>query len=394
MRLVAGMSIEPEVETAAEGALRTPPRTSARSPFLGAAPNTPPRRTSARRTRLGEDLLTPPRSQGRPKTPGAPRGSKVPWVYVPQVAREEDGHPHAMQQDLCVTGLSGKICDLAAISSWDVVNLKAEVERITAIPAFEQQLILDNRELEDDELLYQVLPGGSFHVTLVRRPPHQAQRLKLIAERAHLDLLRSFEAELAETGYDRHIAIAYMRRDGGLLERLPARLRADRGVVLQAIRGHPLALAHAHAQLQADQEVVLTAVWRDPRTFLAAAESLRADRDFVFAAMQGEDHVESLLQHPNETLQRSRDILRRAMPSLQEDPQLLRAAGLHPGSLRLAPTAVVATPCRRAAGTDSPAAGVGGARFAWQRRVQTPQQHRSVSRSRSPHREPLTSREC
>lgn len=323
--------------------------------IAAAAPCTPPRSRST----LDEDPSTPPRSsrgKGRPETPGAPRQSRLSCaVRAARAAEERLQVGEHLEVD--VAGLSGRLCAVQAKPSWYVLELKHAVERCAGIPAFEQQLVAEGRELDDDELLQRVLPGTSALVALVRRPPRQAQRLKSIAERQALDLRRSCEAELEETGFDRHVALAYARRDGRLLELMPESLRADRGIVLQAVRRHPAALSHADEQLRADPEVVLAAVWRDPRALAFASEALRADSEFVRAAMQGEDQVERLLIDPKDALERARCILSCAAPGPREDPSLLHAAGLRakPGSPMGDPQVGRAAAAAWAAAAESPA---------------------------------------
>lgn len=226
-------------------------------------------------------------------------------------------------------GLSGVLCSILAKLSWRVLELKAAIELSIGVPVVQQQLVSGTQELDDDdELLHQALPVGSLQVTLIRRSSSQSERLRLIAERSLFELQRECIREMAETRGDRHVAVAYMQRDGRLLERLPAELRSDRRVVLAAVRRFPLALAYAEGQLRADRDVVLAAVWQDPRALEFADKALKEDSQFICDAMQGEDHLEHLLTNPKEVLHRARAVLSCAAPALQQDPLLQSTAGL------------------------------------------------------------------
>merc|ERR1712117_22807 len=73
----------------------------------------------------------------------------------------------------------------------------------------------------------------------------------------------------------------------------PVELRADREIVLAAVRRNGYALRYASAELKADKEVVLAAITADADAgenylykcpFQYAAAALKADREFVLAA--------------------------------------------------------------------------------------------------------------
>jgi len=312
--------------------------------LLAPAPCTPP---TTRHVQL-EENWTPPMTK-KVRTPSAPlRQQRL--TREEEVAHErEESHRAAASQELCVLGLSGVLCHVNAKMSWRVSELKAAVHASTGIPIVEQQLLAGTRELEDDGLALREAVVGSHHhhpllllggpaaaVTLVRRPQDLSQRLNAIAERSLVELHQSCTREIWETRCDRHVAVAYMQRDGRLLNQLPPELRADRRVVLAAVRRWPLALEHADAALRAARDVVLAAVWQDPRALEFADEALKADGGFIAEAMQGEDHVEHLLVNPKEVLSRARAVLSCAAPDLQVDPLLQSTAGLRPTPLAVA----------------------------------------------------------
>lgn len=286
------------------------------------APRTPPSRRGGRAA-ASEDPVTPPRSKAARRTPGAPRAVPPRWSRPPP--------PEALElREVHVTGLGGPLCSIAAKLTWRPDKLKAAVERVTGIPALEQVLIVGTCELDDDQPLLQGLAGGC-HVTLVRRAPEAARRLRRASEALWTELGELLEAELSEAaGGDLSAILALVQRDGRLLERLPEAIRANRRIVLAAVRRHPDALAHAVDALRADREVVQAAALRCPFALQHAHQALRSDRHFVAEVMQGEDQVERLLTHPKEVVLWARCSLSCAAPALQQDPHLRQVAGLTP----------------------------------------------------------------
>ena len=60
-------------------------------------------------------------------------------------------------------------------------------------------------------------------------------------------------------------------------------LRADKQIVLAAVRGAGSALQYASAELQDDKDVVLAAAMQDPTALLWASAALQMDEDVVSA---------------------------------------------------------------------------------------------------------------
>ena len=69
----------------------------------------------------------------------------------------------------------------------------------------------------------------------------------------------------------------------------PVDLRADKKVVLAAVRHSGLALRSASAELRADKEVVLEAVGQDGSALMFASAALRADKKVVLVALKSCD---------------------------------------------------------------------------------------------------------
>ena len=88
---------------------------------------------------------------------------------------------------------------------------------------------------------------------------------------------------------DRDIVLATVKAAGGWWlggEDCPSQFRADREIVLVAVRQDRGALEHAAPKLRADREIVFAAVKNDGLALEHAAPKLRADREIVFAAVR------------------------------------------------------------------------------------------------------------
>ena len=75
-------------------------------------------------------------------------------------------------------------------------------------------------------------------------------------------------------------------QDGFDLEFASEELRAERQVVLAAVKQFGNALEYASKELRADREIVLAAVKRNGWALRFASKELRADRQFVLAAVK------------------------------------------------------------------------------------------------------------
>jgi len=85
---------------------------------------------------------------------------------------------------------------------------------------------------------------------------------------------------------DREVVLAAVKQDGEALRYASEELRADREVVMPVVQRTGEALQYASQKLKADREVVLAAVQRDSRALRYASAEVRADREVVLAAVQ------------------------------------------------------------------------------------------------------------
>jgi len=168
-------------------------------------------------------------------------------------------------------------------------------------------------------------------VTLVRRPAEQAAWLEAVGNQ---DLALSIAPP--EIRADREVVLAALRRFGAALQFAAPEFRACRECVLTAVRhrGGYLALDHAAPEFREDREVMREAVAWDGFALRYASEALRADRELVVLALESRP----VLRHASEALRADRelvltavrlhggDALRDAAPSLRADREIVLAA--------------------------------------------------------------------
>lgn len=152
------------------------------------------------------------------------------------------------------------LCEIHVERSWRVVDVKEGIWNLTDITVIEQKLLLGDEELPDKDLIdeYFPLPAEEGKITLFRRPQEQSKWL-----------LKCMEF-------------------GQQLRLAPPELRADRELVLAAVKRSWKALEFASPDLRADIEVAMAAVEQDSRAAQLVGDLLWSDRVFVLFAVQKE----------------------------------------------------------------------------------------------------------
>lgn len=230
-----------------------------------------------------------------------------------------------------VVGLCGHVCTLSADQVWSVEEAKAAIEEFTGIPHWEQRLLVGPVEVEG-ELLGQVCDGTD--ITMIRRPPGQAAHLR-IASRDGWQLRNMPSAIRA----DREVVLAAVRSLGTALQYAAKELRSDREVVVTAVRSQGSALYWAAREFRSDREVVLEAVHSQGEALQYAAAEYKADRDVVLAAVSSRGFA---LGYAAAELRRDQQValaavrsglpLERVEETLRGDPEIIRAAQRSPVS--------------------------------------------------------------
>jgi len=129
-------------------------------------------------------------------------------------------------------------------------------------------------------------------------------------------ILRSASDEVRA---DREIVLAAVRQSCWALEYASKDLRADREIVLAAVQQSGRALEYASKDLRADREIVLAAL-QQSGWFRYASKDLRADRNIVLAAVQQHSR---LLRYASEKLRADREIV---LAAVQQDGSAFRYA--------------------------------------------------------------------
>ena len=91
---------------------------------------------------------------------------------------------------------------------------------------------------------------------------------------------------------DREVILAAIHSDGNgyqhdALQYVPSRFRADKEIILEAVKLSGHALVYASDTLKNDQDVVTVAIMSGPRCLKYASDTLKDDKDIVMAAIAG-----------------------------------------------------------------------------------------------------------
>eukprot|EP00931_Biecheleriopsis_adriatica_P020432 TRINITY_DN13659_c0_g2_i1.p1 TRINITY_DN13659_c0_g2~~TRINITY_DN13659_c0_g2_i1.p1 ORF type:complete len:476 (+),score=74.29 TRINITY_DN13659_c0_g2_i1:54-1481(+) len=193
--------------------------------------------------------------------------------------------------ELEVHNLVGLVCQLKADSSWTMLMVKDSIQAEAEIDAAAQRLICNATLLEDDDKLGdfgEPGEGNSISLTLLKRSELQVEWLRKV--RDHPDSATT------------------------VLTKAPPEVRADRFVVLAAVKQNAANLEFADESLKADPEVIRTAMKNDysAHSFIYAADSLRKDRNFVLELLEVNSRIYGSL---SEELRGDIDIARLALTS-------------------------------------------------------------------------------
>ena len=93
------------------------------------------------------------------------------------------------------------------------------------------------------------------------------------------------------------------------LNKVSKELRADREVVIAAVKQEPLQLKWAQKSLRGDKEVVMAVVSVYGSQLGDASDSLRADKEVVLAAVENDSWA---LEYVDKSLQKDPDIIKAA----------------------------------------------------------------------------------
>lgn len=281
-----------------------------------------------------------------------------------------------------VSGLGGPICTISIEVGASLPQVKAAIGEASSLKPHTFWLVHEQGKLYTMRNFVDVSPGSRIALTLVRRSPEHLDWLQQLKygpwdwlKRAPKAAKRDWETVLASVakqgltlvhakrelkddrdfileavavngqalGFvnpefqdDRRVVLAAVTQDGLTLRHATAQLRADREVVLAAVTQHGLALRFATRQLKSDREVVLAAVAQHGLALAHAAPALTCDVGVVQVAVAREGLA---LRHADIGPRSNRELVLKAVvrtasalqyvaQELQQDPEVLRAAGL------------------------------------------------------------------
>ena len=147
---------------------------------------------------------------------------------------------------------------------------------------------------------------------------------------------------------DREVVLAAVKKQGMALEYAAEPLRSDREVVLAAVKKTGGALRYACPELRDDREVVLAAVRQRGNALHWASARLRGDMDLAAEALAQYAELEKeWFDDPagNFNIRMKSNLYLHIAPELRDDPELYRrAASLSWKALREAPPAILKDP--------------------------------------------------
>lgn len=175
-------------------------------------------------------------------------------------------------------------------TSHAVQHLKQQLLRAQGIPRSMQRLLVNGRELHDDEILQECMTAGDNTVALLRVVPQFCSELLLEELSAGIIGLEPLAPELR---CNRDVALCAVLYDACALGYVGEELQGDWDLVLKAFRSgrKPSSaslppLAFVDDDLRADYEIVDAAVQQDGRSLQFASESLRGCKPIVLKAVK------------------------------------------------------------------------------------------------------------
>ena len=103
----------------------------------------------------------------------------------------------------------------------------------------------------------------------------------------------SLEYASEELKTDREVVLAAIKNNGESLKYASEELKTDRELVLAAVKNKGWSLVYASQELKADREIVLAAVKKYGESLKYASQKLKSDREIVLAAVK--NHGQSLV---------------------------------------------------------------------------------------------------
>ena len=120
------------------------------------------------------------------------------------------------------------------------------------------------------------------------------------------DLTNAFKNASDELKADKEVVLAAVKKHGYALEYASDELKADKEVVLAAVKNHGSSLKYASDELKADKEVILTAVKNYGYALEYASDELKADKEVVLEAVKNDGHA---LKYASDELKADKEVV-------------------------------------------------------------------------------------
>jgi len=189
-------------------------------------------------------------------------------------------HPSGIAR-LAVRTLGGDLCSVNVGAADTARDVKYAIKRSAGISIYEQRLVFRQRELTDRDTLSLVglpLDTGSG-ITLLRRNPSQAWWLRMV------DLGITLFNAPPEIKADREVVLQAVRLDGRQLLNASPELQKDRDLALIAAQSYPQVFYQLGEEMRSDKELALAAIRKNGYSIRSAAGNLRSDRGLFLAAL-------------------------------------------------------------------------------------------------------------
>lgn len=123
-------------------------------------------------------------------------------------------------------------------------------------------------------------------------------------------------------------------KEMSMLNYLIDKFKNDKGIVMEAIKLHPLSLQHASGGMRGNKEVVMMAVKQDPIALYFASDDLKNDKEVVMAAIirngnmlgYASDKLRSNKKIVLAAVGQNKTAIGHAMGGLDKDPDVIRTA--------------------------------------------------------------------
>jgi hypothetical protein len=123
----------------------------------------------------------------------------------------------------------------------------------------------------------------------------------------------TFKYASPELRADKEIILKAVKRTTGILHYVPSDLTADKTLILAVVQLDGKALQYASPELKADREIILAAIASDWRAIQCISPTLKDDQEIILAAIKSAPTLQNVKKHVNKNLFRDKAFLLKAV---------------------------------------------------------------------------------